>query len=180
MVYHFDEPDVIQSAGGTLGRYWRGTHLGMNQRDCGQFETARQVDWISGCAILVRSTMVKQIGMLDPDYFLYWEETEWCIRANRAGWKVVHVPHAKLWHKGVKRDYEPKPYVTYYMTRNHLFTLSKHKAPFRVRLIVYGNILKTLLSWSLKPRWKNKRDHRNAMWRGLRDFLQHRVGPMPS
>ena len=180
MVYHFDEPDIIQSAGGILGRNWRDIHLGVNERDRGQFKTIRQVDWISGCAILVRSTMVQQVGMLDPDYFLYWEELEWCIRANRAGWKVVHVPYAKLWHKGVKRNYEPKPYVTYYMTRNHLFTLAKHKAPFLVRIYTYGRIFKTLLSWSVRPRWKDKRAHRNAMWRGLLDFLQHRVGPMPS
>lgn len=180
MVYHFDEPDVIQSAGGVLSRDWHSYHLGMNEPDQGQFGSARQVDWLSGCAILVRRALIDRVGALDPDYFLYWEETEWCIRAGRAGWKIIHVPSAKLWHKGVKRNYEPRPYVTYYMTRNYLFTLDKHNAPMLVRVAAFGNILKTLLSWSVKPRWKNKRDHRDALWRGLIDFINHRVGPMPS
>jgi GT2 family glycosyltransferase len=179
MVYHFDEPEVIQSAGGKLEKYWRPIHLGMNELDQGQFKSVRQVDWLSGCAILVRRDLVEQAGALDPDYFLYWEETEWCIRAGQAGWKIVHVPNAKLWHKGVKRNYEPRPYITYYMTRNYLFTLAKHKAPLFVRMFAFSNILRTLLSWSVKPRWSSKRDHRNAMWRGLLDFLNHRVGPMP-
>jgi len=180
LVYHFDEPNVIQSAGGMLGRYWGGIHLGINELDCGQFNSVKEVDWISGCAILVRRGLIEQAGALDPDYFLYWEETEWCIRANRSGWKILHVPNAKIWHKGVKRNFDPRPYVTYYMTRNYLFTLAKHKAPFQTRLYAFGEILKTLLSWSIKPRWKNKRDHRHAMWRGMVDFLHHRMGPMPS
>ncbi|MEO8357320.1 MAG: glycosyltransferase family 2 protein [Chloroflexota bacterium] len=180
MVYHFDEPNVIQSAGGMLGKYWQSIHLGRNELDHGQFNSVRQVQWISGCAILVRRALIEEVGMLDAEYFLYWEETEWCIRAGQAGWKIFHVPYAKLWHKGVNRDYQPKPYVTYYVTRNYLFTLAKHNAPFTVRISALIRVTQTLLSWSIRPKWRIKRDHRNAMWQGLIDFLYHRTGPMPS
>jgi len=178
MVYHHDEPDVIQSAGGMLGKYWQSIHLGQNELDHGDFKSPRQVEWISGCAILVRRAVIEQIGILDPGYFLYWEEIEWCIRASRASWKIVHVPLARLWHKGVKRDYQPMPYVTYYLTRNHLFTLAKHKAPMTAWIYTLVQIIKTLASWSLRPRWRFKRDHRNAMWRGLVHFLQGRFGKL--
>jgi len=180
MVYHFDEPDVIQSAGGMLGKKWESIHLGKDETDRGQFNSIRPVEWISGCAIMVRRAALESIGPLDVDYFLYWEDTEWCIRAAKAGWKIIHVPNAKVWHKGVKRDYQPKPYVTYYVTRNYLFTLAKYKAPFLVRTVVFAEIFRTLMSWTLKPRWRNKRDHRDAMWRGLIDFCSHRMGPMLS
>ena len=180
MVYHYDEPNVIQSAGGMLGKYWNSIHLAQNEPDRGQFQSPHQVEWISGCAILVRRAVIQQVGLLDSNYFLYWEEAEWCIRANRAGWKIVNVPQAKLWHKGVRRDYQPKPYVTYYLTRNHLFTLAKHKAPIIVWVYTLTQIIRTLVSWTIRPRWRFKREHRNAMWRGLVDFLQSRQGPMPS
>ncbi len=180
MVYHFEEPDVIQSAGGSFDRYWYGFHLGMNETDQGQFPEPREVEWISGCAILVRRELIENVGALDADYFLYWEELEWCIRAAQAGWRIFHVPHAKLWHKGVNRNYQPRPYVTYYMTRNYLRTLAKHKAPFWIQGIAIINILRTLVSWSVKPRWSGKQDHRNAMWKGILDYVQHRSGPMPS
>ena len=54
MVYHHDEPTVIQSAGGLLDGHFRAWHTGQNEDDTGQFPAVRNVDWISGCAILVR------------------------------------------------------------------------------------------------------------------------------
>lgn len=179
-IYHFREPEIIQSAGGMLGKYWQGVHLGQDEVDRGQFHSSHDVEWISGCAILVRCAVIEKIGMLDPDYFLYWEETEWCLRARRTGWKIVHVPQARLWHKGVQRDYQPKPYVTYYVTRNHLFTLSKHHAPVTAWVYTLFQIFRSLISWTIKPRWRFKREHRDAMWQGFIDFLRHRRGPMPS
>lgn len=180
LVYHHNEPNVIQSAGGMLGKYWQSQHLGQNELDQGQFKAPHQVEWISGCAILVRKAVIGQVGMLDPNFFIYWEETEWCIRAMRGGWQIFNVPRARVWHKGVQRDYQPKPSFTYYGTRNHLLTLSKHKAPWVVKLFNWMQILRTLLSWSIRPKWKDKREHRNAMLKGVIDFLHHRWGRVPS
>jgi hypothetical protein len=180
MVYHHDEPGVIQSAGGMLGKFWQSRHLGQNEADHGQYRDPLQVEWISGCAILVRRAVIEQVGALDSKFFIYWEETEWCIRASRGGWRIVHVPSARLWHKGVQRNYQPKPAFFYYGTRNHLYTLAKHKAPASAWLYTIFQMFRTLLSWTIKQRWRSRKDHRNAMWRGVMDFLQHRVGRMPS
>jgi hypothetical protein len=178
MVYHYDEPDIIQSAGGQLNRYWESSHIAQNQPDHGQFDQPHPVDWISGCAIMVKREVIEQVGMLDERFFYYWEETEWCIRAHKQGWNIMHVPQAKLWHKGVQRDYRPKPSVTYYKTRNRFLTLAKHHAPFLAWFMVWGQTLHTLTSWTIKPRWQPMHEHRNAMWRGVMDFLRHRWGQM--
>jgi hypothetical protein len=179
MVYHHDEPDIIQSAGGQLGPNWESLHLAQNEADQGQFREPHPVEWISGCAIMVRRAAIEQLGMIDARYFYYWEETEWCLRLGRGGWRILHVPQAKLWHKGVQRDYQPKPSVTYYATRNRLLTLAKHQAPFRVWLRAWGQYLRTLTSWTVRPKWRAKREHRDAMWRGMIDFLWQRWGQMP-
>lgn len=180
LVYHFDEPTVIQSAGGMLGKYWESIHLGKNEPDQGQYTEPHSVEWISGCAILVRRAAIEQAGMLDKDYFIYWEETEWCIRIARAGWKIMNVPQARIWHKGVQRSYQPKPSFSYYETRNHLLTLSKHNAPLTARVYTWIQIARTLLSWSIKPKWRGMRSHRDAMLKGVMDYFGHRSGPMPS
>jgi GT2 family glycosyltransferase len=180
MVYHYDEPNIIQSAGGQLGPYWESLHIAKNQPDRGQFQEPVSVDWISGCAILVRRAAIEQVGMLDARFFYYWEETEWCLRTSKQGWRVVHVPQAKVWHKGVQRDYRPKPTVTYYSTRNRLLMFSKHKAPLIAWISAWTQILRTMTSWTVKPKWRSMRQHRNAMWRGLVDFLRRRWGQMPA
>jgi GT2 family glycosyltransferase len=181
MVYHYDEPTVIQSAGGVFDENWLSAHVAMNEPDAGQFAAPRDVQWVSGCAIMVRRAVMEAVGMLDERFFMYWEETEWCMRAARAGWRIVHVPGARLWHKGVRRDYKPAPYVGYYMTRNRLLFLRKHGAPLRVRIAAWSSVLRTLLSYSIKPQWRaSKRVERGMIWRGLRDYLTGRWGEMPA
>ena len=180
MVYHHDEPGIIQSAGGIITKNWDGNHLGKDEPDTGQFQTAHAVDWISGCGILVRRAVIEQVGMLDARFFYYWEETEWCVRAGKAGWKLMHVPQAKLWHKGVQRNYQPRPSLYYYLTRNHLLLLYKHHAPWSAKAYTWFQIIRILTSWTIKPKWRTKREHRDMMWRGMIDFLRKRYGPMPS
>ena len=180
MVYHHAAPGVIQSAGGMLGPRWDSIMLGRDEPDRGQFAAPHDVEWIMGCAILVRREVIEQVGMIDPRYFYFWEETEWCIRAARAGWRIVHVPAAKMWHKGVTPDFAPKPSITYYATRNRLLTLSKHHAPARVKAHVWASNVRTLASWSIKPRWRAMSPHRDALWHGMRDFMRRRWGPMPT
>ena len=180
MVYHMDEPEVIQSAGGVLGPDWSSRHLGQNEPDRGQYPAPHAVDWISGCAILVRRAVIEQVGMLDERFFYYWEETEWCLRARRAGWRIVHVPQARLWHKGVQRDYRPSPTVTYYHTRNRFLMMARHAAPWNVWLSVWVQTLRTLISWSIRPRWRAQREHRDALWQGIGDFLRQCWGKRPT
>jgi GT2 family glycosyltransferase len=180
MVYHHDEPDVIQSAGGLLGPYWESIHLAKDEPDRGQFADVHQVDWISGCGILVRRAVIDEVGMLDDRFFYFWEETEWCVRASRAGWQIVHVPAAKLWHKGVQRNYQPKPSLLYYATRNRFLLMSKHRAPVDAWFGAWGQTLRTLASWTVKPKWRAQREHRDALFLGMVDFLRRRWGKMPS
>lgn len=176
MVYHHDEPNIIQSAGGLLGPHWQSIHLGKDEKDTGQWQKPHEVEWISGCAIMVRRQLIEQVGMIDERFFYYWEETEWCIRARKAGWRIVHVPVAQIWHKGVQRNYTPPPSLMYYSTRNRLLTLKKHKAPISVISRAWFEILRTLVSWSVKPKWRSMRIHRDAMLQGSIDFLRRRWG----
>lgn len=180
MVYHHDEPETIQSAGGVLLRGWAPEHLGKNEKDCGQFSEPHDVSWLTGCAILIRCAVIEQVGMLDEKLFIYCEETDWCLRTGEAGWRLVHVPQAKLWHKGVQRAYRPAPSFTYYMTRNRFVMLAKHNAPLTTWIIAWIQTLRTLTSWTIKPKWRAMREHRDAMWQGTVDFMRGRMGIRPT
>ncbi len=178
-IYHFDEPTVIQSSGGTLNRFGTPVHIGRNEPDQGQYAAPRLVDWLSGCALFIRRTVVEQIGVFDERLFMYWEDTDLCLRAGRAGWQLQVVPQAKLWHKGSQRQYRPQPYVTYYSTRNQFLVLRQNQLPLGMFVYQLLQTLRTLVSWSLRPKWQQQRvphGQRDALWQGLKDYFAGRWG----
>jgi hypothetical protein len=122
-------------------------------------------------------SVVEQVGMLDPRFFAYYEEAEWCVRASRAGFKILHVPQAKIWHKISPDAREASPQVHYYMTRNRLLLLKLSKTGvgpwLSVLFLDYG---RTLVSWTLRPKWRDKSLQRRAMLQAIRDYGRGRFG----
>lgn len=179
LIYYFDRPDVVWSAGGAIDWTGGNTHmLGLNEQDHRQFGTVPYpADFVTGCALLIKMSLVEQIGMLDPRFFAYYEETEWCVRATRAGQKILVVPRAKIWHKISLTAREASPQVHYYMVRNRLLFLKLSRmgpGPWvRTLLFDYG---RTLLSWTLKPQWRHKAPQRQAMIQAIFDFSRGRLG----
>ncbi len=172
-IYYFDRPEVIWSAGGIIN-WKRGNTcmIGLDEVDRGQFgQTPQPVDFVTGCALLIKMPLVEQVGPLDPRFFAYYEEAEWCVRVARAGYKILHVPQAKIWHKISPVTREASPQVHYYMTRNRLLFLKLSQvglSPWLNTLLFdYG---RTLLSWTLKSRWRHKAPQRRAMLQAIVDY----------
>jgi GT2 family glycosyltransferase len=57
-----------------------------------------QVDWVGGAAMMIRRAVLDQIGLLDETYFVYYEETDYCLRASRAGWSSWYIPQSIIIH----------------------------------------------------------------------------------
>lgn len=99
-IYYHTPPDTIWFAGGNIS-FWTGTmsHRGIREVDHGQFDTAGQIGYATGCCILVSADVIRRVGMLDHRYFIYGEDADWSIRMQEAGYKVMYEPRAKVWHK---------------------------------------------------------------------------------
>ncbi|TEU12046.1 MAG: glycosyltransferase family 2 protein, partial [Anaerolineales bacterium] len=178
-IYYHERPDVIWSAGGAID--WRrgSTRMvGLDEQDEGQFgQVLRTVDFVTGCAMLVRRAVLEQAELLDERFFAYYEETEWCVRASRAGFKIVHVPLACIWHKISPIAQADSPLVHYYMTRNRLLFLKATGAGLGAWLhTLIAEYLRTLISWSVRPRWRGKRAQRRAMLQAIGDTWRGRWG----
>lgn len=86
-----------------------------------------EVDSVIGACLMMRHEAMEQVGLLDEDYFLFFEETDWCYRIKKAGWKVYHVPQAEIYHfqgKSAEKDIK-RAKVEYYRSRYHFF--KKHR-----------------------------------------------------
>lgn len=132
MIYYQDEPDVIWSAGGAVS-YWTGAirHLGIRERDTGQHATVRAVDYVTGCAVLVSLSAAEEIGPLDVSYFMYNEDTDWCVRAELAGYEVLFVPAARIWHSvSMSSGGGLTPFKTYNRFRSTFRFFKRYAKPY--------------------------------------------------
>jgi hypothetical protein len=59
---------------------------------------AGAVDWVLGAAMLVRRAAVKEVGLMDERFFMYFEDTDWCRRFWEKGWSVIYLPEATMHH----------------------------------------------------------------------------------
>jgi GT2 family glycosyltransferase len=126
-VYSAVEPSQLWHAGARRRRWvLAAVDLGRNQRDNGQFERIRQVDYIFGCSMFIRRQVFEQIGVLDPGYFLYLEDMDFCLRAQAAGYHLLFVPQAKMWHRGSASTAQNPALRKYHLVRSTLYFLRKH------------------------------------------------------
>lgn len=125
-IYYYDNPRRINSAGGTIN--WStgvGKNIGIGEIDTGQFNDCLDVEYLMGAAILIKSELIRKIGGFDNEFFLLLEDTELCVRAQKAGYRTVFCPSSKIYHKeGISGEKSPNP--LYYMYRNRILFLKKH------------------------------------------------------
>jgi GT2 family glycosyltransferase len=181
LIYYYSQQNVIWSAGGKIDERRAMTQmLGTDEDDRGQFGTIPfPVDFATGCAMMVRRTAVEKFGMLDDRFFMYYEEVEWCTRMKDNGLLIYLVPQAKVLHKIVPHTRNESPFVHYFMTRNRLLWARSARMGASVFLRVVFEDLRVLLSWTLRPRWRNKKSQRNAMALALWDAITNHYGVTP-
>ena len=100
-IYYQSEPNKFWYAGGRIN-YFAGiiSHRGIREEDHGQYDHREDTEYITGCAMLIKREVIQKIGMLDLAFSpMYSEDADFSIRALRAGYRLVYVPKAKLWHK---------------------------------------------------------------------------------
>ena len=181
-----DPPDTLFAAGSFVqwrqGDLW---HRGLFEPDSryAHLDHPEPVEFIVGCGVLASRKLIKAIGLLDPEYYLNFEDVDWCIRAWRAGFEVWYDPGSVMWHKVSATLGIASPANTYYMTRNALRFFWRN-APTHLRWLAVSRILartaRTVAAWTLKPHYRTAvyRRKRDANLLAVRDFFLARYGAM--
>jgi len=101
-----------------------------------------EVDSVIGACMMVRRDAWGQVGLLDEDYFLFLEETDWCYRMKRAGWKIYHVPDAEVYHfQGKSAEKEKKrARVEYFRSRYRFF--KKNRGDLQWFILLVGLLIR--------------------------------------
>jgi GT2 family glycosyltransferase len=156
---------VFWFAGGKMD--WEnviGHHRGVDDVDHGQYEKEEEIDFASGCAMLVSRKVFEKTGLFDKKYFLYYEDNDLSQRTRKSGFKVAYIPKAFMWHKNAgSAGGSGSSLQDYYITRNRMLFGMKF-APLRSKLALIRESLSLLFAG--RP-WQKK---------GIGDFYLGKFG----
>lgn len=126
MQYH--SPDTIQAlGGGHLDPRWAlDTQIGRGQRTHAAVDQLIELEHIIGASMFLRSEVVRDVGPIDETYFLYREETDWCLAMRKRGWRLFYCPQSIVWHKEGHSAGFKSGVHDYYAVRNMLYLIQKH------------------------------------------------------
>jgi len=138
---------VIWFAGGRID--WQNmyaSHRGVDEVDHGQFDKQEQTPFVTGCSMFVKREVFDAIGLLDPKYFAYLEDLDFCLKAGRAGFSLWYVPLSLVWHKNAGSTGRPgNEFHEYYFTRNRLL-IGMRFAPLRTKIALFRQGLGFIMS----------------------------------
>ena len=178
-IYYHPDVKRIWFAGGMIdwrtGCQWS---VGANELDQGQWDTPCDIDYAAGCCLLAPTRVFQEVGGLDERYFIYFEETDWNLRARARGYRCRYVPDSRIYHKVSQAMKTGSPISDYYFARNRLLFFLTH-APSRYRLWLIAIYTARSLRFAFTLRGRGLRQNADAVVRGIRDFYGSRFGKCP-
>lgn len=169
-ILYADNPYVIWCAGGKFSPVIKKpVHRGINQKDKGQFEESCSCTFANGCCMLLSSEIIEKNGFFDEKFFLYYEDTEYSLRALENGIRIWYCGKAAVYHKvnGATKGND-NPLSVYYITRNWLICNKMHmNGKFYLFCFYFMlNRMVWIIIWGLQ----GKKNMIKELWKGISDF----------
>lgn len=168
-MYYYEPNTVLWCAGGKIN--WdkaTTTHFGENEVDNGQFDKSKYIEYTPTCCLLIHRSVFDEVGYMDENYFMYYDDTDFVARCNKKGYKIWYEAEAKLWHKvSSSSGGSESNTVIYYSNRNRLYFIDKHyRNKFYVKLYFYvTRFIRYAIKYSSSQRIMLKKaisDYRNG------------------
>ena len=181
LIYFHHDKNLVWNAGSTYNAL-----LGIcstpnyNQRDekHAQMQIQKSVDWITGCAFMMRASVLKEIGLLKEKYFIYYEDVDLSFRIKAAGYDLGYVPASVIYHiagmshkskeKGKEGFVSAK--VHFLNARNRIWFLKQHTLPWAVPSVVLFNVFYFFsigFYFIFRARFQKWKAWNKGIWEGL-------------
>lgn len=161
-IYYFSQKERLWYSAGSYDRA-KGKTIMVNETN-----SPCEVSFVCGCLMLIRAEVIKNIGVLSDDFFLYSEDTEYGCRVLKAGYTLMWNRKAIIWHKISVSTGENSPFQQYYQVRNNLYMTRLYGTR---KLYAYMYRTYQCLKSVIKKELSYK-----AVWRAYKDFLLNRMG----
>ena len=137
-ICYLQEKGVIWNAGGRYNHFL-GLSItrGKNKPDNGRFDNASDTDWITGCCLATTREVLGKVGLLDQQFFAYFEDVDLSFRMTNCGYVLRYQPKSKIYHAVSMSSRDSKggegtisPRVIYYNVRNHIMIVRRYARGF--------------------------------------------------
>ncbi len=164
------KPDLIQYAGTTSVHpvTARNRTIGEKEINKGQFNQPQPTAYTHGAAMMIKREVVENAGLMANDFFLYYEELDWCARIRKAGYDIMVEPRAKVYHKESVTVGVMSPLKTYYLNRNRIYFMRRNFSAFNVFLfslfLIFFTIPKNCIVFILRGQFDHLKVFLKAIW----------------
>ena len=173
-IMYWNEKDKNWYAGGklskVLGRAWH-NNIGkkyLKNRD----DRCYNVSFISGCCMLMHVDVIKKIGLLEEKYFLYYEDTEYCWRADDSSVQMKYVGSSVIYHNVSSSTGNNSRLMNYYKIRNRLYLINDHASNYTKWIAVLFAIFEDCYGILIK------KYSFETVCLGIKDYLHNKIGKM--
>jgi GT2 family glycosyltransferase len=172
-ILYFYEDNTIQYAGASPINpiTSRGRHYGYKEIDTGQLDEVTETSYPHGACMMIRKSVLEELGLLYEGYFLYYEELDFAERVKRAGYKIYFQPNSSIFHKESISTGKNSPLKTYYMNRNRLLFVRRNSRGIALFLGVIYFFLISLPKNTIK--YLFNKEHLLALYRGVIWNISH-------
>ncbi|WP_247078751.1 glycosyltransferase family 2 protein [Pseudohalocynthiibacter sp. F2068] len=148
-------------------------HFGDQRYASQPYDQAIDVDVVAGCFMMLPRKVIDQVGLMDDRFFMYSEETEWCLRVKQAGYSVRYNPDVQITHYGAVSTGQSSPWKSVEITRSQILFLRISRGPASAMaatvLMLLGELFRGV--WLLPSLLRSSKTQKAALWSAKTGFL---------
>jgi GT2 family glycosyltransferase len=170
-IYYYDTRRIWM-AGGYMNT-WRalGIHYGYNKKDSAKYNTGKYISYAPTCFMIIAKEVFDKVGYMDEKYFAYYDDTDFVLRARRAGFKLYYEPSVSILHKvSSSGGGDHSAFYIYYSNRNKIYFIRKNLAGFK-RCFALAYTKATRLFFRIRFNAEQKKE----LSRGLKDGFKMKI-----
>ncbi len=167
--HYFFHKGTLEYAGYNTVNIFTGRNamVGCKEKDEGQYNEIRETNYAHGGGMMVPRKVIEEVGGLPEEFFIYYEEFDWCEQIKRKGYKVYYQPNSLIYHKESMTTGKASPFKTFYHTKNRILFMRRNmsKASYFIFLLYFTflTVPKNTATFIVK----RQAAHLRSFWKGI-------------
>lgn len=174
-INYYAEKGRVWYGGGYISKYRASGFTNGVGEDETKYSTDKDVSFATGCCLLIKSSSISKVGLMDEGYFLYLEDTDYCMRYINAGYRIKYIGGSKIYHKVSAATQKGNALLPlYYVTRNRFYFAKKFFAKefWLISVCIYALFIPKRLLWLLTRR----PEYEKVVSKAFNDFKLNNMG----